>query len=271
MSTPVAVAESVDKTNIPTNVTECITQLKSTLPKATLDRLRSQDERFVSEYGVPYDWLRGRDSKLREFFFKRGIHSLEDMSFIITTSLWKDLHCQPIRLQEQIDKLIYDERLLEPQVIEERSITQEVLEIVLPTDKGQTIKLSASKGKVIVLAILWLDESSKAIVSTLNSLDKSFSKNNVEFVGLLQQPPALTDLQKTDFLRDTKPTFPVVTADEHEFVQKVAKSLIAPGTVIVPQTIVISKNQHMIARFNGWEPGSTPALLIKAVNEALKK
>lgn len=102
---------TASKTHIPTNLTECIEELKITLPKTVIDRFKSEPEDITYDYDLTLGmwirntWIHGKwSSALPSYFKNLGIENAEDMSGIILTSLWRDLHSQPLRLDEQVHK-----------------------------------------------------------------------------------------------------------------------------------------------------------------------
>src|SRR5579883_3568703 len=93
----------------PANLTECIAELKKTLSPSMLNRLKSEPEEVTHDYHftiglwIRNNWIRGRGGgTLTQYFNNLGIYAPDDMSGIILTSLWRDLHSQPIRLDEQV-------------------------------------------------------------------------------------------------------------------------------------------------------------------------
>ena len=93
----------------PKDLTECFQLLQIILPRETVTELKFTDEEDLYRYhlglgmGLRNNWGLWRNSRLRQYFNKMGIHHPDDMSGIIIKSFWRYLSYQPIRLEEQIE------------------------------------------------------------------------------------------------------------------------------------------------------------------------
>ncbi len=82
--------------------------LKKTLSKEDLQAIQASDDEDMAAYhfglgmGLRNAWGIWGDSRLSKHFNSLGISHPDDMSSIILTSLWRELHRQPVRLEEQV-------------------------------------------------------------------------------------------------------------------------------------------------------------------------
>jgi hypothetical protein len=198
-----------------------------------------------------------------------GIYSPDDMSGIILHSLWRDLHSLPINLPEQVDEYKMLNSYNEPIIRERRLVPADIWNKPLSLDKGNIVRLSDFKGKIIVLLLFDYFTPSLSAISGLDLLENKFSKWNVCVIGLHER--------RAVYLKDDKPytdpkstTFPFMSV-ELDFLREIRKALISPGLGEYPQILLIGKDGNMIARFNEWEPdiASKKALCDEILN-ALK-
>jgi hypothetical protein len=90
----------------PTNLEESLSELERILhPDVLADFRRIREEDLIKYHFNLGRWLRNewlRNSPLKDYFYRLGLRARDDMSSVILTSLWRRLHLQPIRLNEQV-------------------------------------------------------------------------------------------------------------------------------------------------------------------------
>ena len=276
----VAAQEKPGTAQCPANLTECIKELKATLPSGTLDKFRSSPETITDDYDLSLglwicnNWIMGQwhhQSPLAKYFMALGIENAEDMSGIVLHSLWRDLHSQPIQLEEQVT--LYKRLALYnlPQITEERSIPENIWNQALRTYSGQLIRLAEFKGKPLILLFFADDTFTESAIASLNSISKMYGANTLKIVGIMPPPYSLDSKKKSDFMRKSQPSFPIVFDSTPEFEYAVQDALTSPSGMNMPETILIGKNGKMITRFHGWDKTDTPPALEKSVRATLGK
>lgn len=92
----------------PRNLQEALDRLEKTLPSETLEKIRkcSEPEMIDYHFGLGM-WMRNNwglwsNGPLYDYFRKLGLHHPDDMSGVILTSLWRQLHKQPLRVEDQV-------------------------------------------------------------------------------------------------------------------------------------------------------------------------
>ena len=264
--------------HLPTNLTECIEQLKKKLSKEMLDRLRSaptsditNDYHFTTGLWIRNEWC--RNGPMGGYFADLGIITPDDMSAIILTSLWRDLHSQPIKLDEQIREYVKLYSYDHPQITERRSILNDVWNKRITFNDGRTMKLADIKGKPIILLFFATDPSDPAVISLLNSLRKQYSESELQIIGMGYEPPPYEQSQRERFMRNN-PLFPYMFEILRGFTIELANSLTAPGAIGTPEIVLIGRDGNMITRFHYWDPENSlhlpPELLTKKIIATLK-
>ena len=96
------------KIYIPVNLEDCIRNLKELLSEEDKNIiLKWKEEECCKLHFSLGMWLRNNwglweDSHLSKWFNENGVKHADDMSSIIITSFWRDMHNKPIKLDEQI-------------------------------------------------------------------------------------------------------------------------------------------------------------------------
>lgn len=140
-----------------------------------------------------------------------------------------------------------------------------VLETPVQSLDGKSFKLSDYRGKVVVLDLwaTWCGPC-RDEVPHLVALSKEFAPKGVEVIGLTSEDPT-DDLQKVQaFARDFSITYRVGFAP-----QELAAGLIRRS--VIPQTFVISRDGHLLARFEGFHPTMTPPKLRQMIEYAVSR
>lgn len=277
-----ASAQSDKVSAVPVDLPSCIVQLKKTLPADTLNRLNTGQESIVFQLNptlgtwIRNKWLWGKStSPLSKSFAKLGVTNPDDISSIILTSLWRDLHKQPQKLDEQVAKIKAFRFYNAPQVTQKRQIPTALWNTHLTLASGkETIKLQNWKGKVFVILIAFRDYHSIEAVQAMNSLKAQYGKQGLEIIALLhlKMTPHTVVAQewKDSFMDAAKPTIPIVLDPPDNFVSQLGDALIGPGILSFPSTILIGSDGAMIMRFNSWDAKVIEPLLKQEIENALR-
>jgi hypothetical protein len=93
---------------IPKDLDDCFAELKKTLSKEVIEKMKSGTEKQMIRYHHGLGtWLRNnwglrKGSRLSKWFNEKGIRNPDDMSGIILNSFWRDLNNKPIELEKQV-------------------------------------------------------------------------------------------------------------------------------------------------------------------------
>jgi len=266
---------------VPKSITESVAELKRTLPPATVSRWRSSPESIISDSNlslgtwVRNQWIRGKSSNsLSKYFLSQGVYSPDDMSFVILTSFWRDLHGQPMNIEKQLAEVRKANVYFMPQVTEVRSLPADVWNREIVLSSGKKCRLSEFKGKVLILVIAFLDGRSVDAMQAVNRVITKNSGKDVAALGILHTKvrpgDKVTAAEQSSFINNARVDYPLVADEPDNFVYSIANALIAPGGMSLPEVIVIGKNGKMITRFHLWS-SETEAKLNASVENALKQ
>jgi thiol-disulfide isomerase/thioredoxin len=144
-------------------------------------------------------------------------------------------------------------------VLPERLLNHELKSI----DKG-SFKLSDFTGKVVVIN-LWASWCGpcRAEVPDYEKVRKEFAGKPVEFIGLTTEDPRVAREKVKQFVRDFNFSFRLGWADG-----ETARTLMN-GRSMIPQTIVISSDGHIVSHWNGYSRGQSRDRLKQAIEHAL--
>jgi peroxiredoxin len=145
------------------------------------------------------------------------------------------------------------------------ALPSNVRDASLKTVNGETIKLSDYAGKV-VLVNLWATWCGpcRNEIPELVKLHKEFHSQGVEMVGLSTEDPDGSAEGVRSFVREYKVDYHVGWAT-----REVAVTLMQ-GRDAIPQSFIISRDGHILKRFVGFNPVSTPPQIRQAIEDALK-
>jgi thiol-disulfide isomerase/thioredoxin len=129
-------------------------------------------------------------------------------------------------------------------------------------DQG-SFKLSDFTGKVIVINLwaTWCGPC-RAEVPEYEKVRKEFSGKPVEFIGLTTEDPRVATDKVKQFVRDFNFGFRVGWLDRE------ARALMG-GRSMIPQTIVLASDGHVISHWNGYARGQSRDRLKQTIERAL--
>jgi len=144
-------------------------------------------------------------------------------------------------------------------VVPERLLNHELKSI----DKG-SFKLSDFAGKVVVIN-LWASWCGpcRAEIPDYEKVRKEFAGKPVEFIGLTTEDPRVATEKVKQFVRDFNFGFRLGWAD-----RETAHALMN-GRSVIPQTIVLASDGHIVSHWNGYSRGQSRDRLKQALERAL--
>ena len=131
---------------------------------------------------------------------------------------------------------------------------------------GAPIKLSNYAGKVLVVNLwaTWCGPC-RLEIPELVKLHKEFRSEGLEIVGLSTEEPEHSAEKVRNFVQDFEVSYRVGWATN-----EVALGLMQ-GRDSIPQSYVISRDGHVLKRFIGFNPVTTPPQIKEAIQEALNQ
>ncbi|HYX27175.1 MAG TPA: TlpA disulfide reductase family protein [Pyrinomonadaceae bacterium] len=130
-------------------------------------------------------------------------------------------------------------------------------------DKG-SFKLSDFSGKVIVIN-LWASWCGpcRAEIPDYERVRKAFNGKPVEFIGLTTEDPRAAEDRVRRFVREVSFGFRLGWAD-----RETAQALMT-GRNVIPQTLVLSSDGHIISHWRGYSRGQSRDRLKETIEHAL--
>ena len=140
-----------------------------------------------------------------------------------------------------------------------------VLNAELKTVNGKSIKLSDYSGKVLVVNLwaTWCGPC-RLEIPELVKLYKEFQPQGLEIVGLSTEDPDASADTVRDFVRSFEMAYAVGWSP-----QDVSISLMR-GNTSIPQSFLVARDGRILKRFVGFSRESTPPVLRKEIEAALK-
>ena len=140
-----------------------------------------------------------------------------------------------------------------------------VLNTELKTVNGNSIKLSDYSGKVLIVNLwaTWCGPC-RMEIPELVKLYNEFKPQGLEMVGLSTEDPVSTADSVRDFVRTFQMSYAVGWSP-----QDVSMSLMR-GNTAIPQSFLVARDGRILKRFVGFNRDSTPPLLRKEIEAALK-
>jgi len=144
-------------------------------------------------------------------------------------------------------------------VLPDRLLSRELKSL----DKG-SFRLSDFSGKVVVVN-LWASWCGpcRAEIPDYEKVRKEYAGKSVEFIGLTTEDPARASERVKQFVRDFNFGFRLGWAD-HETAQA-----LMGGRNVIPQTLVISGDGHIISHWRGYTRGQSRDHLRQVIDRAL--
>jgi len=115
------------------------------------------------------------------------------------------------------------------------------------------------------------DIATPSAIFSLNSIRKTFGTKELQILGMLPPFEPMDKATQADFVRKTRPSFPLVFKCPPEFGYALGNALISPGDIYFPEIVLIGRNGKMITRFHGWYKKETQQSLEKSVHAALRR
>jgi thiol-disulfide isomerase/thioredoxin len=147
------------------------------------------------------------------------------------------------------------------------SLPANIRDAGLRTINGQTLKLSDYAGKV-VLVNLWATWCGPCRNETpeLVKLHKEFQSRGVEMVGLTNDgDPRETPESVKSFVREFQVDYHIGWASPEVQIAFMQMT----GRDAIPQSFIISRDGHVLKKFVGFNPISTPPQIRQALEDAL--
>jgi thiol-disulfide isomerase/thioredoxin len=130
-------------------------------------------------------------------------------------------------------------------------------------DKG-SFKLSDFNGKIVVINLwaTWCGPC-RAEVPDYEKVRREFAGKPVEFIGLTTEDPRVATEKVKQFVRDFNFGFRIGWAD-----REMARALMN-GKSVIPQTIVISSDGHIVSHWHGYSRAESRDRLKQTIQHAL--
>ena len=155
-----------------------------------------------------------------------------------------------------------------PPVVAPVALPQQVRDLKLQTIDGEALKLSDYADKVVVINIwaTWCGPC-RTEMPDLVKLNHEYKSRGLIVLGLATTYNEQNDPERVkNYIRTQNVDYKIVWDDG---------SLTAPlvqsvnGASVIPQSFVISRDGRIVKHFQGFSPYSTPALMRRAVEDAL--
>ena len=158
---------------------------------------------------------------------------------------------QPERMSPAMD---------ETGVLPDRLLNRELKSL----DKG-SFRLSDFSGKVVVVN-LWASWCGpcRAEIPDYEKVRKEYAGKSVEFIGLTTEDPSRASERVKQFVRDVNFGFRLGWADPD------TAHTLMNGRNVIPQTIVIGGDGHIISHWRGYARGQSRDHLEQVIDRALK-
>src|SRR5947209_16263363 len=132
------------------------------------------------------------------------------------------------------------------------------------TIDGKDFKIAELKGKALVIDLwaTWCGPC-RVEVPELVRMQTEYGPRGFEVVGLDISPDRDTPQDVTSFVKEFKVNYKVAFAKED-----IALSMMQGGNI--PQSLVISRDGHIVKHFIGFSPERTPTMMRDAIEQALQ-
>ncbi|MBZ0187214.1 MAG: hypothetical protein K8F91_13285 [Candidatus Obscuribacterales bacterium] len=270
---------------IPENLADALKELDYMLPEAAKADIRSVPIDLMIAYHRGFGtWIRNNwglrgGERLAKWFNTIGIRHPDDMSGIIFDSYWSKLNGKPDNLDEKVAhyKAYWDS--MRPIVDVSVKLTPALLKSKLVDRKGKTSTLRELTGSADLSLLAFVSKSdvqSPLIIEAFKTWSSKYKASQLQLVVLMpdKEPGGtITNLGKIDEVAKVYKSGTATSSGLKQFDYPGAmlhevKSLFKLDSVIIPQTLVVKRDNTIVKRINGF--GTKPkAAEVEAVIEAL--
>ena len=155
-----------------------------------------------------------------------------------------------------------------PPMVAPVALPQQLRDLKLQTIDGEALKLSDYADKVVVVNIwaTWCGPC-RTEMPDLVKLNHEYKSRGLIVLGLATTYNEHNDQAHVkDFLKTQKVDYKIVW-DDGTLTAPLVQSV--NGASVIPQSFVISRDGRIVKHFQGFSPYSTPALMRRAVEDAL--
>jgi peroxiredoxin len=236
----------------------CVEKIKAELPQSTLKSLEAANASNLTKFHMSlgsgmrneYIYDHHGDSPLVKFFLANGIKQPDDMSAIIISCLWSELHNKPFELEKELEDYRLTERSTDPIIDLPTKLLKKAFNIPIKDPRtGQSKDLASYKGRVVIVSALTPGCSDE--IQQLNKLRKEFPESQVEIIGMLL--PSSQDEasgERVQFANAQYHSFLLLPDEPRGFLRELSRSYHQYGMKI-PETWVISKSGTGVLLLNG--------------------
>ncbi|HVF87273.1 MAG TPA: TlpA disulfide reductase family protein [Pyrinomonadaceae bacterium] len=142
-------------------------------------------------------------------------------------------------------------------------VADKVLKTKLVSIDGKEFQLGDYAGKVLVVNLwaTWCGPCRQEVPHFV-TMTKEYASKDVEIIGLTTEDPEEAKELVQNFMETYKINYKIGWAP-YEFAAALARR------DVIPQTYVITRDGNLLARFEGFNPQSTPPKLRAAIDQAL--
>lgn len=272
---------------IPENLDDALKELDSMFPEATKKAIRSapKEDMIVFHHGLG-TWLRNNwqlwgGGRLAKYFNSVGIYHPDDISGTIFDAYWSKLNgkSEDVSAKAAYYKSYWDG--LRPVVDVGIKIPATVRELSMQSPSGKTVFVRdiTPLAPVTVLSICSnSDVDSPRIMQALTELRSDYKPTDVSLITVVTDSSrgamikvadmaaekAITASELVENLRRSK----VMQYEAHSNFVLQLRVALKLDAIIIPQTLVIDRNETIVKRLNGFNNDSKSALA-KIIDEVL--
>lgn len=146
-------------------------------------------------------------------------------------------------------------------------LPETLLSTQIETLDGKQMRLSDYSGKVVILDMwaTWCGPCRNEIPELIK-LSKEYEDRGVEVVGLTVDNPGIDTGKVLSFAREFNINYQLGWASRED--ASIIMGLSGSGSI--PQTLIITRDGHVLKNFVGFHPQISPPMLRETIDEALK-